>query len=531
MSREYINLNVPQLTETETYNDMEGGNMLTDVAIKTCDTLHGAVKKVKESIFGKSENTPRGGVITTTDIKNKASSVRKSVTSYVKKSVRSINEFGRTAYDTWKALHDGLFIHYIVRDMNDSNKAELMNAFYQMYNDSADYMVASLNTQDKDGNTPGHLVLLINPNTLSHTHQREIIDQFKAWGMDLKTKNNHNEYIESETCAPPSERCLKQEVTAHTASPTTLPIAAPTVSPSGGRRSEVPNTEAYIESLVNKYSGPSTENTEVFLDNIMRKYAPTNSPQSMLLGGGNETLTTEAYLNHLIGGKKNTKKSAVSGSRKMNTYSDYITTSQQALSSHGGKKARKSSKKTKATASKFSSDLSRLVNNQANEIMKNVITYLKDNVTNGDEELARDYKAALWRMVKEKFPNETNLNLVIELEKMAKDKKIIKKIDPKKAKQYREESRKASEERRAARQSSANSSDSPKKASSAKRSRNTSTISATSEGNINSNQVFSATSYSQNKVSSVSSAQYKPKLPSPTKSSSIFTNTSMSDEE
>lgn len=268
------------------------------------------------------------------------------------------------------------------------------------------------------------------------------------------------------------------------------------VAAGGSLNTEV-NTEAFIEGLVNKYSNTQSQTapklSEQYVNSVINKYS-TNS-----LTGGNqfeEVVNTDTYLNslmskHLSGGSNG----SIEGSRKLNQYSDYMTTTMEGGARKSSKGKSKSKKHAKVSR-KFSTDLSRLVNNQANEIMKNVIGLLKETVAKGDEELARDYKAALWHMVKEKFPNETNLNQVIELEKMAKDSKVLKSVDLKKAKEWREESRKRSEERRSSRKSSKKS----VKPASSKASSRESTISATSEGGFT-DRSFSATSYSANSSS------------------------------
>lgn len=93
-------------------------------------------------------------------------------------------------------------------------------------------------------------------------------------------------------------------------------------------------------------------------------------------------------------------------------------------------------------------ELQRMMVNQANEIHKKVVKDIKD-MMEVDDDVAKNYKAVLWKQVKEdkEFKDKTNLDQSIELANRV-NKKVLKKIDPKEGAKIREENRKKSEERR-----------------------------------------------------------------------------------
>lgn len=97
-------------------------------------------------------------------------------------------------------------------------------------------------------------------------------------------------------------------------------------------------------------------------------------------------------------------------------------------------------KKSKAKESRMS-EFSRLINNQSNEIHERVVKKIME-LMKVDEQVARDYKAALWRKVKAEHPDmKSNLDLSVELEKLAL-KKNLKDVNLEEAKKIREESKK-----------------------------------------------------------------------------------------
>ncbi|AYV78814.1 MAG: ankyrin repeat protein [Edafosvirus sp.] len=71
--------------------------------------------------------------------------------------------------------------------------------------------------------------------------------------------------------------------------------------------------------------------------------------------------------------------------------------------------------------------LSRMLENQAEEIHKRTIQKIME-IMKVDEKVARNYKAAIYKMAKEKYPEASNLNRAIEMEKLA-TKKVLDGID------------------------------------------------------------------------------------------------------
>lgn len=117
----------------------------------------------------------------------------------------------------------------------------------------------------------------------------------------------------------------------------------------------------------------------------------------------------------------------MTGTRKLFSY-------QQAISQDGA------ARKKKRDMSRMS-ELSRLINNQSSEIHERVVKKIME-LMKVDEQVARDYKAALWRKVKEAHPDmKSNLDLSVEMEKLAL-KKNLKDVDLEQAKKFREESKK-----------------------------------------------------------------------------------------
>jgi hypothetical protein len=285
----------------------------------------------------------------------------------------------------------------------------------------------------------------------------------------------------------------------------------------------------YNDKYINNINNKLNEDTESFLSNYMQGGGNGNEDENGV-NAGDENLNTETFIKNMVdkylnnnnsqahtqthtGGYANT---SVKGSRKLNIYSDYNNENNNANNANVNDMEGGAKKKSKKVTSRkpnrnFESDLNRLVKNQAGEIMKEAVKTIMDKL-NVDEETAKNYKAVLWAMVKEKFPNEPNLNQAIELQKMAQKKTVLNKIDPKEGEKLRQESRTRSEERRSQKQQSM-SSDS---------------ISATSSAEIESGANFSATSFSNsvsnsisNNVSNSVSSNNSPFLSSITTPSSI----------
>lgn len=152
-------------------------------------------------------------------------------------------------------------------------------------------------------------------------------------------------------------------------------------------------------------------------------------------GGGNKTdlMDTEQFISSLlktynkpkVGGRK------IVGQRHMNRLSNGFKKRNDDESSQG----------------ESASQISRLLKNQSDIIHERVIEKIME-LMNVSKEVARDYKAAIYRMVKEKFSNLSNLDRAIEMEKLA-TKEILDTVDIEKVsseiKQHLEERRREKE--------------------------------------------------------------------------------------
>lgn len=253
-------------------------------------------------------------------------------------------------------------------------------------------------------------------------------------------------------------------------------------------------TEQLLDRVIKKNNlekNPTNSvNTDQLLEEIKR-----NNPGIEVQNAGN--VDTETFLYNLIeGGKRNNIKK---GNRNMVDYSgltyklDTETETEVETNKRGG----------------YSDELSQLISNQANEINRRVVKkimnvmdvnkhraeeyrsdirkLIDENMPNASkldksievdklankkdineikkarelhnetikkimevmevgEEEARDYKAALWKMVKEELPNATNLEQSEALLEKAK-KTILKKINLKEAKEIRTQSQEKRKER------------------------------------------------------------------------------------
>ena len=155
------------------------------------------------------------------------------------------------------------------------------------------------------------------------------------------------------------------------------------------------------------FNGGSSEsnllNTEQFVDQLLQKYNNLNDSESTIINGGMQK-----------GGNRKT----LIGTRKMTTLSD-ITLS-------GGK----SSDESDESDDDSETELSRLIKRQSDEIHDRTVKKIMD-LMNVDEKTAKNYKAALYRKVKESHPELNNLDRAVEMEKLA-TKTELKKIDIKK---------------------------------------------------------------------------------------------------
>lgn len=154
-------------------------------------------------------------------------------------------------------------------------------------------------------------------------------------------------------------------------------------------------SQNFTDQFNNYENEDITEDTDQFLNNLI------NQSKSLKFSKSNNN-------NYQSGGvrkKKYISNNTRMGTRKLNIYDGAITS---ARNGH--------------------SELSRLTNNQATVIHTEVVKMIMD-LMNVDEDTAKVYKAALWQMVKEKYPEQTtNLNKSVQMKELVK-KDILKKID------------------------------------------------------------------------------------------------------
>ena len=149
------------------------------------------------------------------------------------------------------------------------------------------------------------------------------------------------------------------------------------------------DTQQYIKPNYLEKSVKSSEiDTDVFIKNVLDRFGSVDKSTVPMTGG------------------KSSK--SVNGTRKLKTYSEI---------SFGG------------TVSEFS-DMARQIKNQSTEIHERVIEKIM-KLMNVSADVARNYKAVIYRMVKEKHPELNNYDRAVEMEKLA-NIDILSSIDIKK---------------------------------------------------------------------------------------------------
>ena len=271
---------------------------------------------------------------------------------------------------------------------------------------------SALNAKNKEGNTPLHIAVQAGNNRLA--------DLFISKGADPNIRNKDGlRVVESEETDDVSNVQQTQVIL------------------DGNAQAETLNRmlQSLKQSLSNlSQDSPVTDVNQLpkSLDDVMTE-GPTNRSLLDLLTE-DQTEPKRQATGQMTGGNLSSV-----GVMDTETFLDQMV---QKYGQKGG--VRRSNKKSKTTHTKSVSrgdQLSRLINNQASEIHNKVVKKIME-LMEVDEDAARDYKAALWRMVKEKNPDmKSNLDLSVELEKMVK-KPALKKIDLAEAKSIREESRK-----------------------------------------------------------------------------------------
>lgn len=218
----------------------------------------------------------------------------------------------------------------------------------------------------------------------------------------------------------------------------TIPLDLTDVGTIGETNAKEVDTEQFLVSITKKKAGDvETIDTDELLSNL-------NAKQS---GGAyeNADTDTEQFIDKIIKkiniSQSGGIRSSVTGTRMLTPYG-------------GGKRENTDSIEDTSDNIYGKSELGRMIKNQAREIHKKVIEKIID-LLEVDEDVARKYKAVLWKNVKDKFKNDnkSNLDLSLELEKMT-NKTNLKKINPDDGSSIIEESRKKSEERSSAKKKS-----------------------------------------------------------------------------
>jgi hypothetical protein len=272
---------------------------------------------------------------------------------------------------------------------------------------------SAVNITDNKGNTAAHYAADLGNNVL--------VDALKAKGADLSIKNNDGFFIGTDTeqdtervYTKPVTRSSTLSKTRHSATSPSKNIFIPC-----GSASETDNLEKQLDNIVKMFvrtpadsttdtmnlnmttktdmsikrdtNDVSTDdvNTDEFIQNVLKKFKSVSTSGMPQLGGGS--------------GK------AVKGSRKINTYSEI---------SFGG---------VSDSGPSSVSEVARMIKNQATDVHERVIKKIMA-LMKVDEKVARNYKAALYKMVKEKHPELSNYDRSVEMEKLATEKEL-KKID------------------------------------------------------------------------------------------------------
>ncbi len=189
-----------------------------------------------------------------------------------------------------------------------------------------------------------------------------------------------------------------------------------------------------------------SENTDVLINNILNR---VSSPSNNLLNGGfnnkkdinnniinSESILTERILNAIIqkqsGGKRSSKKGSKKSSKKGSKKSKKTKISRIVKDDLVSTYSEVSVEAINSDASDIS-DIARQISRQSSDIhersIDKIIELLKLDKTKADDvQKARNYKAAIYKMIKEKNPLLNNFDRAVEMEK-AITKETLKSID------------------------------------------------------------------------------------------------------
>jgi ankyrin repeat protein len=223
-------------------------------------------------------------------------------------------------------------------------------------------------------------------------------------------------------------------------------------------------SDTYLQSELfdgGLYESNDLLNTEQFVDQLLQKYNNLNDSES--------TIMNHMQNDYQAGGNRKT----LIGTRKMTTLSD--------MTLSGGR----SSDDSDESDDDSETELSRLIKRQSDEIHERTVKKIMD-LMNVDDKTAKNYKASLYRKVKEAHPELNNLDRAVEMEKLA-TKTELKKIDIKKI-------TKEIEEHISKKQSERESSEKPKEKKKDSKSKGKKALSVTSPASIPSESGLSITS-------------------------------------
>jgi uncharacterized protein len=282
-----------------------------------------------------------------------------------------------------------------------------------------------LNKQDSNGDTP-----LISAVKAGNT---DLCDVYVEAGADKHIKNNEGLHVETETVGEENvEFAVNDTLNSESGDITSR------VSQLLGSRSNIAYdtyTEGMPESLndigteynnhtqtaptANIIGGSdSIQDTDRFLDMLVKEYVqPAHAPASIKsdaldgLGLNNNLnrLTEVSDIN--IAPTDTIIHSQRGGNRKF---------SRKIYKSHG---KHKQQQQEESETDSMSTGLSRLVARQSSEIHDRVIKKIME-LMNVDFDIARNYKAAIYREVQDEMPNLSSLDRAIEMEKRSTKKKL-----------------------------------------------------------------------------------------------------------
>jgi hypothetical protein len=270
---------------------------------------------------------------------------------------------------------------------------------------------SAINVTDNKGNTAAHYAADLGNSVL--------VEALKRKGANLSIRNNDGYYVGTDT-----EQDTERVYTVPVVRSSDLPLVRRDMSSKDlfvpcGSVSETDNLEKKLDNIVKMFvrtpidtatdtmnlnmstktdmsikrdaGDVSTDDvdTDAFIQNVLKKFKTASTTGMPQLGGGS--------------GK------SVKGSRKINTYSEI---------SFGG-----------ASESDHSSvsEVARMIKRQATDVHERVIKKIMD-IMRVNEKVARNYKAALYKMIKDKHPELSNYDRSVEMEKLATEKEL-KKID------------------------------------------------------------------------------------------------------